>query len=66
MPVSDCALIAKLTEALMWWEKVPNTATARKIMKGWVYEVAEDADYNAGTPDHEQPFYFVEIRIPIN
>jgi phenylpyruvate tautomerase PptA (4-oxalocrotonate tautomerase family) len=35
-------------------------------MKGWVYEVAEDADYNAGSPDHEKPFYFVEIRIPIN
>jgi phenylpyruvate tautomerase PptA (4-oxalocrotonate tautomerase family) len=22
--------------------------------------------YNAGSPDHEKPFYFVEIRIPIN
>jgi phenylpyruvate tautomerase PptA (4-oxalocrotonate tautomerase family) len=58
--------MAKLTEVLMWWEKVPNTPTARKIMKGWVYEVAEDADYNAGSPDHEKPFYFVEICIPIN
>jgi phenylpyruvate tautomerase PptA (4-oxalocrotonate tautomerase family) len=60
------AVMAKLTEVLMWWEKVPSTPTARKIMKGWVYEVAEDADYNAGSPDHEKPFYFVEIRIPIN
>jgi hypothetical protein len=50
----------------MWWEKVPDTPTARKIMKGWVYEVAEDADYNAGIPDHEKPYYFVEIRFPIN
>jgi phenylpyruvate tautomerase PptA (4-oxalocrotonate tautomerase family) len=33
-------------------------------MKGWIYEVAEDADYNAGRPDHEKPFYFLEIRIP--
>src|SRR3979490_1198368 len=40
------AVMAKLTEVLMWWEKVPNTPTARKVMKGWVYEVAEDADYN--------------------
>jgi phenylpyruvate tautomerase PptA (4-oxalocrotonate tautomerase family) len=60
------AVMAKLTEVLMWWEKVPNTPAARKIMKGWVYEVAEDADYNAGSPDHEKPFYSVEIRIPIN
>lgn len=58
--------MAKLTEVLMWWEKVPNTPAARKIMKGWVYEVAEDADYSAGRPDHDKPFYFVEIRIPIN
>jgi phenylpyruvate tautomerase PptA (4-oxalocrotonate tautomerase family) len=60
------AMMAKLTEVLMWWEKVPNTPAARKIMKGWVYEVAEDADYSAGRPDHDKPFYFVEIRIPIN
>jgi phenylpyruvate tautomerase PptA (4-oxalocrotonate tautomerase family) len=59
-------VMAKLTEVLMWWEKVPNTPRARSIMKGWVYEVAEDADYNAGSPDHEKPFYFIEIRIPIN
>ena len=59
------AVMAKLTEVLMWWEKVPNTPTASKIMKGWVYEVAEDADYTAGSPDHEKPCYFVEIRIPI-
>jgi phenylpyruvate tautomerase PptA (4-oxalocrotonate tautomerase family) len=58
------AIMAKLTEVLMWWEKVPNTPTARKIMKGWVYEVAEDADYSAGSSDHDKPFYFLEIRIP--
>lgn len=40
------AVMGKLTEVLMWWEKVPNTPRARSIMKGWVYEVAEDADYN--------------------
>jgi len=33
-------------------------------MKGW--KVADDADYNAGSPDHDEPFYFLEIRIPIN
>ena len=33
----------------MWWEKVPDTPTARRIMKGW--KVADDADYNAGSPD---------------
>jgi phenylpyruvate tautomerase PptA (4-oxalocrotonate tautomerase family) len=59
------SLMAKLTEVLMWWEKVPDTPTARKIMKGWVYEVAEDADYSGGSPEHEKPFYFLEIRIPI-
>jgi phenylpyruvate tautomerase PptA (4-oxalocrotonate tautomerase family) len=60
------AMMARLTETLMWWEKVPDTPKARSIMKGWVYEVDEDADYNAGTSNHERPFYFVEIRIPIN
>jgi phenylpyruvate tautomerase PptA (4-oxalocrotonate tautomerase family) len=58
------AAMARLTKVLMWWEKVPDTPRARSIMKGWVYEVAEDADYNAGSPNHEKPFYFLEIRIP--
>jgi phenylpyruvate tautomerase PptA (4-oxalocrotonate tautomerase family) len=60
------AMVAKLTEVLMWWERVPDTPTARAIMKGWIYEFDNDADYTAGTPDHEKPFYFVEIRIPVN
>jgi phenylpyruvate tautomerase PptA (4-oxalocrotonate tautomerase family) len=59
------ALMAKLTEVLMWWEKVPDTPVARRIMKGWVYEVDADADYSAGRPEHELPFYFIEIRIPL-
>lgn len=59
------AVMAKLTEVLMWWEKVPDTPVARRIMKGWVYEVDADADYSAGTPEHEHPFYFTEIRIPL-
>jgi phenylpyruvate tautomerase PptA (4-oxalocrotonate tautomerase family) len=58
-------MMATLTEVLMWWEKVPDTPKARSIMKGWVYEVDEDADYSAGRSDREKPFYFVEIRIPI-
>jgi phenylpyruvate tautomerase PptA (4-oxalocrotonate tautomerase family) len=59
------AMMARLTETLMWWENVPDTPKARTMMKGWVYEVDEDADYNAGQPDHEKPFYFLEVRIPI-
>jgi phenylpyruvate tautomerase PptA (4-oxalocrotonate tautomerase family) len=59
------AVMAKLTEVLMWWEKVPDTPVARRIMKGWVYEVDADADYSAGTSEHERPFYFIEIRIPL-
>ena len=60
------SLMGKLTEVLMWWEHVPDTPTARSIMKGWIYEVDADADYSAGTSDHDKPFYFVEIRIPVN
>jgi phenylpyruvate tautomerase PptA (4-oxalocrotonate tautomerase family) len=60
------ALMADLTSALMFWEKVPDTPAARKFMKGWVYEVAEDADYSAGRPDHPEPFYFIEVRMPAN
>lgn len=60
------ALMARLTDTLMWWEKVPDTPKARSIMKGWVHEVAEDADYSAGNPDHDKPFYFIEVRIPID
>jgi phenylpyruvate tautomerase PptA (4-oxalocrotonate tautomerase family) len=58
------AVMAKLTEVLMWWEKVPDTPVARRIMKGWVYEVDADADYSGGRSEHELPFYFIEIRIP--
>jgi phenylpyruvate tautomerase PptA (4-oxalocrotonate tautomerase family) len=60
------AMMARLTDVLMWWEKVPDTPKARSIMKGWVYEVDEDADYNAGVSVHEKPFYFLEIKIPID
>lgn len=58
------AVMAKLTDALMFWEKIPDTAEARKKMKGWVYEVAEDSDYNGGSPHHKDPFYFIEVRLP--
>jgi phenylpyruvate tautomerase PptA (4-oxalocrotonate tautomerase family) len=58
------AVMAKLTDALMFWEKIPDTAEARKKMKGWVYEVADDADYTGGSPSHQDPFYFIEVRLP--
>lgn len=58
------AVMAKLTDALMFWEKIPDTPEARRKIKGWVYEVAEDADYNGGTPGHKDPFYFIEVRLP--
>ena len=58
------AVIAKLTDVLMFWEKVPDTPEARKRTKGWVYEVAEDADYNGGSANHKDPFYFIEVRLP--
>lgn len=31
------AVMAKLTDALMFWEKIPDTPEARKKMKGWVF-----------------------------
>jgi hypothetical protein len=58
------AVMAKLTDALMFWEKIPDTPEGRKKMKGWVYEVAKDSDYNGGSPHHKDPFYFVEVRLP--
>lgn len=63
-PEKRHALFADLTSALMFWEKVPDTPEARKFMKGWYYEVAEDADYNSGKHGHEKPFYFIEVRMP--
>jgi phenylpyruvate tautomerase PptA (4-oxalocrotonate tautomerase family) len=56
--------MAELTDALMFWEKVPDTPVARAFMKGWVYEVEPDADDNGGTFTHGKPFYFLEVRIP--
>lgn len=56
--------MAKLTDALMFWERIPDIPEARKKMKGWVYEVAEDADYSGGSPLHKDPFYFIEVRLP--
>jgi hypothetical protein len=52
------AVMARLTDGLIFWEKIPDTPEARKKMKGWVYEVAEDSDYNGGSPAHKDPFYF--------
>jgi hypothetical protein len=51
------AVMAKLTDALMFWEKIPDSAEAQKKMKGWVYLVDEDSDYNGGSPHHKDPFY---------
>ena len=58
------AVMSKLTDALMFWEKIPDTPEARKKMKGWVYEVDEDSDYSGGSPTHKDPFYFIEVRLP--
>jgi hypothetical protein len=30
------AVMAKLTDALMFWEKIPDNPEARKKMMGWV------------------------------
>ena len=57
------AVMAKLTDPLMYLEKSPDTPEARKKTMGWVYEVAEDSDYNSGSPYHEDPFYFIEVRL---
>ena len=57
------AVMAKLTDALMFWEKIPNNPEARKKMMGWVYEVAEDSGYSAGSPHHQAPFYCLEVRV---
>jgi len=58
------AVMARFTDALIFWGKIPDTPEARKKMKGWVYEVAEDSDYNGGSPAHKDPFYFIEVRLP--
>jgi hypothetical protein len=58
------AMMAKLTDFLMWWEKVPDTPRARSIMKGW--GGWSWTRITTGSPDHEKPFYFIEIRIPTN
>jgi phenylpyruvate tautomerase PptA (4-oxalocrotonate tautomerase family) len=60
------AMVARLTSALMWWEKIPDNPVARNFMKAWVYEVAEDADYVAGRPDPSRPSYYLEVIIPAN
>jgi phenylpyruvate tautomerase PptA (4-oxalocrotonate tautomerase family) len=58
------AVMAKLTDTLMFWEKIPDTPEARKRTKGWVHVVDEDSDYNGGSPNHKDPFYFIEVRLP--
>jgi phenylpyruvate tautomerase PptA (4-oxalocrotonate tautomerase family) len=57
------AVMAKLTDALMFWEKIPDNPEARKKMMGWVYEVAEDSGYSGGSPHHEDPYYCIEVRV---
>jgi phenylpyruvate tautomerase PptA (4-oxalocrotonate tautomerase family) len=58
------AVVAKLTDALMFWEKIPDTAEARMKMKAGSMKFAEDSDYNGGSPHHKDPFYFIEVRLP--
>jgi len=57
------AVMAKLTDALMFWEKIPDNPEARKKMMGWVYEVAEDSGYSAGSPHHKDPYYCIEVLV---
>jgi phenylpyruvate tautomerase PptA (4-oxalocrotonate tautomerase family) len=57
------AVMAKLTDALMFWEKIPDNPEARKKMMGWVYEVGEDSGYSGGSPHHEDPYYCIEVRV---
>jgi phenylpyruvate tautomerase PptA (4-oxalocrotonate tautomerase family) len=52
------------TEGVRIIQEVLHCTQARKKMKGWVYEVAEDADYNGGSPSHQDLFYFIEVRLP--
>src|SRR5580698_2620082 len=59
------AVMAKLTDALMFWEKIPDAPEARKMTMGWVHEVAEDSDYNGGSPHHDDLFYFIEVRLVV-
>ncbi len=57
------AVMSKLTDALMFWEKIPDNPEARKKMMGWVYEVDEDSNYSGGSPHHEDPYYCIEVRV---
>ena len=49
------AVMSKLTDALMFWEKIPDTPEARKKTMGWVHEVAEDSDYNTSAVTQNRP-----------
>ena len=40
--------------------------TAECSVSNWPIEVDQDADYSGGRHEHEKPFYFLEIRIPIS
>ena len=57
------AVMAKLTDALMFWEKIPDNPEARKKMMGWVYEVDEVSGYSGGSPHHTDPYYCIDVRV---
>jgi hypothetical protein len=57
------AVMAKLTDALMFWEKIPDNPEARKKMMGWVYEVAEDSGYSGLNVLHVRAAYFMENNL---
>jgi phenylpyruvate tautomerase PptA (4-oxalocrotonate tautomerase family) len=58
------AMVARLSDVVMWWEKVPDIPAARRFVKAWVHEVAEDCDYTGGHQGEELPFYAVQFRLP--
>jgi phenylpyruvate tautomerase PptA (4-oxalocrotonate tautomerase family) len=64
-PAQQDWVMSQLTNALMFWENVPDTPSARLFMKGWIYEVRPGADYVAGVPAQGAASYFVEVRIPV-
>lgn len=64
-PAQQQTLLEKLTRVLMFWEKIPDTPTAKTFTFALAHELPAQAICVGGSPKHA-PYYRIDIRIPAN
>jgi phenylpyruvate tautomerase PptA (4-oxalocrotonate tautomerase family) len=56
-------LLPRLTQALMHWEKMPDSAAARARTQLWAHEFPQELTLAGGSSEH-RPCYRIDVKIP--